>query len=158
MNKRPMQKRIWHNLSIGVLLVLGIAPFAESQKAKTPKNNPQQLRTDYIARLQELDVHTVTETTVGSLWSQSNMLGDLSTDYKAHKVNDTIVIVVAVQTTPICSVTAASPDINGTGSKKHIYCGQRLRASRLPSRVATASAMNTKSNLAISAVCASLVK
>ena len=40
-----------------------------------------------------------TETTVGSLWSQSNTLGDLSTDYKAHKVNDTIVIVVAVQTT-----------------------------------------------------------
>ncbi|HSY37737.1 MAG TPA: flagellar basal body L-ring protein FlgH [Acidobacteriaceae bacterium] len=97
--KSPIQKRIWHHLSIGVLLVLGIAPFGRPQKAKTPKNNPQQLRTDYIARLQELDVHSVVETTVGSLWSQSNTLGDLSTDYKAHKVNDTIVIVVAVQTT-----------------------------------------------------------
>ncbi len=74
-------------------------PFASSQKAKTPKNNSQQLRTDYITRLQQLDGHSVVETTVGSLWSQSNTLGDLSTDYKAHKVNDTIVIVVAVQTT-----------------------------------------------------------
>jgi flagellar L-ring protein FlgH len=97
--KRPMQKVIWRKLLIGTFLVIGATPFAASQKAKTPKNNPQQLRTDYIARLQELDVRSVSETTVGSLWSQGNTLGDLSTDYKAHKVNDTIVIVVAVQTT-----------------------------------------------------------
>ncbi len=99
MNRRFLQKRIWHNLLIGVLLTLGMTPLARSQNAKKPKNNPQQLRTDYIARLQQLDIHSSAETTVGSLWTQSSTLGDLSTDYKAHKVNDTIVIVVAVQTT-----------------------------------------------------------
>ena len=99
MKKRPIQKSVWHNALIGVLVMLGMASFAASQKTKTPKNASQQLRTDYITRLQQLDGHNVVETTVGSLWSQSNTLGDLSTDYKAHKVNDTIVIVVAVQTT-----------------------------------------------------------
>jgi flagellar L-ring protein precursor FlgH len=99
MKKRSMQMRTWHNLLIGVLLVLAITPLAKSEKAKKSKNNSQQLRADYITRLQELDGHAVSETTVGSLWSQSNTLGDLSTDYKAHRVNDTIVIVVAVQTT-----------------------------------------------------------
>jgi len=99
MIKKLMQKRILNNLLIGVLFVLGMTPLVQSQKPKASKNNPQQLRTDYITRLQQLDGHTVTETTVGSLWSQSNMLGDLSLDCKAHKVNDTIVIIVAVQTT-----------------------------------------------------------
>jgi flagellar L-ring protein precursor FlgH len=96
-NHRGM--RAWQNVLIGVLLVVAITPFAESEKAKKAKTDSQQLRTDYIARLQQMDGHAVSETTVGSLWSQSNTLGDLSTDYKAHKVNDTIVIVVAVQTT-----------------------------------------------------------
>jgi flagellar L-ring protein precursor FlgH len=97
--KKLMQMRTWHNLLIGALLILAITPLAGAEKAKKSKNNSQQLRTDYIARLQEMDSHAVSETTVGSLWSQNNTLGDLSTDYKAHKVNDTIVIVVAVQTT-----------------------------------------------------------
>jgi flagellar L-ring protein precursor FlgH len=96
-NHRGM--RAWQNVLIGVLLVVAITPFAESEKTKKAKTDSQQLRTDYIARLQQMDGHAVSETTVGSLWSQSNTLGDLSTDYKAHKVNDTIVIVVAVQTT-----------------------------------------------------------
>ena len=89
----------WHRILIGVLLVVAITPFAASQKTKKRKNNSQQIRSDYISRLQQLDGHTVSETTVGSLWTQGNTLGDLSTDYKAHRVNDTIVIVVAVQTT-----------------------------------------------------------
>jgi flagellar L-ring protein precursor FlgH len=99
MKRERTLMRPWHKLLIGVLLVVAMTPLAESQKSKKTKNNSQQLRTDYIARLQQLDGHTVSETTVGSLWSQSNTLGDLSTDYKAHRVNDTIVIVVAVQTT-----------------------------------------------------------
>lgn len=86
-------------LLIGALLVLAISSFARGDKSKKQKNNPQQLRAEYIARLQQMDAHVVSETTVGSLWSQNNTLGDLSTDYKAHRVNDTIVIVVAVQTT-----------------------------------------------------------
>jgi len=99
MKKIRTQMRCWHNFLIGILLVVALMPVAKSEKVKHPKSNSQQLRTDYIARLQQLDAHVITETTVGSLWSQGNTLGDLSTDYKAHKVNDTIVILVAVQTT-----------------------------------------------------------
>jgi flagellar L-ring protein precursor FlgH len=57
------------------------------------------VRLDYISRLQQQDVHPTDGRTVGSLWSPSNTLGDLSTDYKARKLNDTIGILVAVQTT-----------------------------------------------------------
>jgi flagellar L-ring protein precursor FlgH len=99
MKMKPMKIRAWHRLLIGVLLVLVISPLAEAGKTKKSKSDSQQLRTDYIRRLQEQDGHVAVDTTIGSLWSQSNTLGDLSTDYKAHKVNDTIVIVVAVQTT-----------------------------------------------------------
>jgi flagellar L-ring protein precursor FlgH len=54
------------------------------------------LRTDYIARLQEQEAPKA-ERTVGSLWTPGDV-GDLSTDYKARKLNDTVVILVAVQT------------------------------------------------------------
>jgi len=87
------------SLLIGALLLLAISSIAHAGKSKKSSNNSQQLRAEYIARLQQMDTHVVPETTVGSLWSQSNTLGDLSIDYKARNVNDTIVIVVAVQTT-----------------------------------------------------------
>jgi flagellar L-ring protein precursor FlgH len=44
---------------------------------------------------------------VGSLWSPGVTLGDLSIDYKAQKLNDRIVVLVAVQTT-----AAQSGDVN----------------------------------------------
>ncbi|WP_241654300.1 flagellar basal body L-ring protein FlgH [Granulicella sibirica] len=37
--------------------------------------------------------------TTGSLWSAANALGDLSSDYRARNVNDTIIVQVSVQTT-----------------------------------------------------------
>jgi flagellar L-ring protein precursor FlgH len=81
------------------LLLLAFATVAQAKPAKKSKNSPDQLRANYISRLQQQDVHTPTGQTVGSLWSPGTTLGDLSTDYKARKLNDTIVILVAVQTT-----------------------------------------------------------
>jgi flagellar L-ring protein precursor FlgH len=46
--------------------------------------------------------------TVGSLWVPSDV-SELSSDYKAHKLNDTVVILVAVQTT-----AAQSGDVNSS--------------------------------------------
>jgi len=115
MNARLL-KDICARFLIGGLLVASMVPFAESQKTKKTKNNSQQLRADYIARLQQMDGHVVLETTVGSLWSQGNTLGDLSTDYKAHRVNDTIVIVVAVQTTAAQSGDSSYQRIFATSS------------------------------------------
>src|ERR1035437_6972220 len=84
---------------IAFLFLLVVTTVAESAVSKKSKTNPDQLRTDYIARRQQRDVPTATGQTVGSLWTPGGTLGDLSTDYKARKLNDTIVILVAVQTT-----------------------------------------------------------
>ena len=88
----------WRHRLIAVLLVVAMTPFAHAAAKKT-KSQSDQLRAAYIARLQQQDVHAASGQTVGSLWSPSNTMGDLSTDYKARKLNDTIVILVAVQTT-----------------------------------------------------------
>ena len=88
-------------MSIVILLVVAVAPLGALGFGKKNKTNtPAQVRADYIAKLQEKDVPADSGKTVGSLWSPAgNVLGDLSTDYKARKLNDTIVIVAAVQTT-----------------------------------------------------------
>jgi flagellar L-ring protein FlgH len=88
-----------HRRLIALLLLLAVTTVAESKVSKKSKSNPDQLRMDYIARLQQRDVPTVSGGTVGSLWTSGSTLGDLSTDYKARKLNDTIVILVGVQTT-----------------------------------------------------------
>jgi flagellar L-ring protein FlgH len=91
-------------LCIGSLLCLTAAA-----EAKTPKkNSPAQLRSDYLARIQEQDVPAGTRT-VGSLWTPGADLGDFSTDYKARKVNDTLVILASVQTT-----AAQTGDVNSS--------------------------------------------
>jgi flagellar L-ring protein precursor FlgH len=89
----------WVHRLIAILLVAAVTPLAAAGASKKAKNNSDQLRASYIARLQQQDVHAPSGQTVGSLWSPSNTMGDLSTDYKARKLNDTIVILVAVQTT-----------------------------------------------------------
>jgi flagellar L-ring protein precursor FlgH len=91
----------WRQCVIGLLLAFAIEPAAQAWPLKKAKvnANSDQLRSDYIARLQQQDVHPADGRTMGSLWTPSNTLGDLSTDYKAKKLNDTINILVAVQTT-----------------------------------------------------------
>jgi len=75
--------------------------------AKTSKkDNPAQLRSDYIAKLREQDIPPAVHT-VGSLWSPESEISSLSVDYKARKLNDTVVILVAVQTT-----AAQNADVN----------------------------------------------
>jgi flagellar L-ring protein precursor FlgH len=83
-------------VSAGLLAGAVVVPASHAKNTKP--NNPAQLRTDYIARLQEQDAQTSTHT-LGSLWSPEAELSSLSIDYKARKVNDTVVITVSVQTT-----------------------------------------------------------
>jgi flagellar L-ring protein precursor FlgH len=90
-------------LCAGVLLC---AASAEAKLNKAP--SPAQVRTDYLAHVQETDAPAVTHTT-GSLWSSGAELADFSTDYKARKLNDTLVILVSVQTT-----AAQSGDVNSS--------------------------------------------
>jgi len=88
----------------GFLLALAAV---EARGARTSrKNSPAQLRSEYISRLQEQDV-TGPQGTLGSLWSPNSTLSDLSSDYKARRLNDTVVIMVSVQTT-----AAQNADVN----------------------------------------------
>lgn len=97
-----MKKSIMNMGILPVVLMLAVAtaPVSAAKPDKKAKNDPAQLRAEYITRLQEHDVQADTQKSVGSLWSPAgNTLGDLSVDYKAQKLNDTIMIVAAVQTT-----------------------------------------------------------
>jgi flagellar L-ring protein FlgH len=85
---------------MAVVLCLMVGPAASEEKSKKSKNSPEQVRQAYITGLQERGAVIPSDKTVGSLWSPSgNALGDISIDSKAHKLYDTIVILVAVQTT-----------------------------------------------------------
>jgi flagellar L-ring protein precursor FlgH len=81
------------------------APMAQSRTKKP--TSPAELRSDYISRLQESEMPKA-ERTMGSLWVSGDT-SDLSSDYKARKLNDTVVILVSVQTT-----AAASGDVNSS--------------------------------------------
>jgi flagellar L-ring protein FlgH len=87
-------------------LVLCALPLAEAKTTK--KDNTAQLRAEYIARSQERDVPAASHTT-GSLWQSTGDLTDISTDYKARRLNDTLVILVSVQTT-----AAQEGDVNSS--------------------------------------------
>ena len=82
-----------------------ILPHADA-KPKKP-TSPSELRSDYIQRLQEQDAPKA-EHTVGSLWNLGDT-SDLGSDYKARKINDTVVILVSVQTT-----AAQNADVNSS--------------------------------------------
>jgi flagellar L-ring protein precursor FlgH len=82
-----------------LLLVNFVQPACARPFKKKNNTDATQLRADYISRLQQQDTHVPAVVTVGSLWSPGGSLGDLSTDYKARNLNDTITILVAVQTT-----------------------------------------------------------
>jgi len=66
---------------------------------KHPAKTPEQLRAEYIARLQQQYVSATEVSSVGSLRTARSLLGDFSADYKALNLNDTITIQIAVQTT-----------------------------------------------------------
>ncbi len=68
-------------------------------KVKPHPKTPEQLREEYIARLQQQYVPAEEQATVGSLWTAEGRLGDFSSDYKARSLNDTITILASVQTT-----------------------------------------------------------
>jgi flagellar L-ring protein FlgH len=84
-----------------ILLLLATPSLFASpwSKVKPHPKTPEQLREEYIARLQQQYVPAADQGTVGSLWTAQNILGDFSSDYKARNLNDTITIVASVQTT-----------------------------------------------------------
>ena len=80
-----------------MVLVAGALTAPAANAATSKKSTPAALRSEYIARLHEQEP-AQPERTVGSLWISSDV-SDLSSDYKARKLNDTVVILVSVATT-----------------------------------------------------------
>jgi flagellar L-ring protein precursor FlgH len=93
-----------------VLILLAVPSLFASpwSKVKPHPKTPEQLRQEYIARLQQQYMPAGERSTVGSLWTAQNLLGDFSSDYKARNLNDTITIVASVQTTAAQSGTVDS--------------------------------------------------
>jgi flagellar L-ring protein precursor FlgH len=96
--------------SVVLALLAASSLYASSplDRVKKSPKTPEQLRAEYIARLQQQYVPAADQSTVGSLWSPQSSLGDFSSDYKARNLNDTITIQVAVQTTAAQSGTVDS--------------------------------------------------
>jgi flagellar L-ring protein precursor FlgH len=90
------------------VLVLPLSSAFAKVSIKPAKKNSQELRAEYLAHLNEQYMPPPNPRTVGSLWSAANALGDLSSDYRARNVNDTIVVQVSVQTTAAQSGTLDS--------------------------------------------------
>ena len=86
--------------SLMLTLSLFVAGSISHASVKLPKKKTsQELRADYLTRLHEQYMPPPDARTTGSIWSAANALGDLSSDYRARNINDTIVIQVSVQTT-----------------------------------------------------------
>ncbi|MBB5056377.1 flagellar L-ring protein precursor FlgH [Granulicella aggregans] len=92
-----------------VVQAVGLATLSANAGIKPVKKTSQELRADYLTHLSEQYMPPPNPKTVGSLWSAANALGDLSSDYRARNVNDTIIVQVSVQTT-----AAQSGDVNSS--------------------------------------------
>ncbi|MGC9199483.1 MAG: flagellar basal body L-ring protein FlgH [Acidobacteriaceae bacterium] len=104
---RSIQRKLRFGLRGVAMLGLALGIACPLLQASKKKDQSALNRIQYVARLEQMDVESVPQHTMGSLWNPDNTLGDLSTDYKARHLNDTIVITVAVQTTAAQSGTSS---------------------------------------------------
>lgn len=99
-----------------LFLVCVIPDASLAGSSKKHEKGPEQLRAEYLARLQQQYATASEERTIGSLWTDQSPLGDFSVDYKAHRLNDTITIQASVQTTAAQSGTVDSQRTFSTNS------------------------------------------
>ena len=93
-----MMKISWQHLrTFALLLPVGLL-FVLPAGAKSKKQNTEQLRSEYIARVQEQVGLTQTSGTLGSLYSPNAAFMDISSDYKARRIGDVVTLVVLEST------------------------------------------------------------
>ena len=93
-------------IAIWIAMILVASPHILS--AKSTSKDTQQTRASYIARVQEQGNPSPVPVTLGSLWFPGAAYGELSTDYKARNVGDTVTLVVVEQTK-----AQSNGDVNG---------------------------------------------
>jgi flagellar L-ring protein FlgH len=82
-----------------IVLLLAFLAAGSSASAKTAKQTPEELRSEYLARISQTYVAPEASHSTGSLWSADGALSNISADYKARSLHDTLTISVSVQTT-----------------------------------------------------------
>lgn len=103
-----------NNRLFGIALILlalvpgGAASAALPSLHKAPKKTTSELRAEYIASVGQSVVPSSPARSTGSIWSPDGEMVELSSDYKAHSLNDTITVIVSVQTTAAQSGTVDS--------------------------------------------------
>jgi flagellar L-ring protein FlgH len=94
--------------TIAVYVAIFVMQSNFSLAAKTkPEQNTQQLRADYINRVQQESPATQETATLGSLYVPNGLLTDLASDYKARRVGDVVTLIVQEQT-----AASSSGDVN----------------------------------------------
>ena len=66
---------------------------------KQPKKTPDQLRSEYVDKVAQNYAEPELHRSTGSLWAPGGLLTDVSVDYKARSLHDTLTVLVSVQTT-----------------------------------------------------------
>ncbi len=79
-------------------LALALTTLATSAHAGFKPKTALQTREEYLDRVQQQQATAPVLTTTGSLWTSGGALTDLSTDYKATHLNDTIIIQIVQET------------------------------------------------------------
>ena len=96
-----MMKRslLWRSIAVLIDLMFLAGPPVLLAKTKPPKQDPQQARAEYIARVQQQSDAILPLATLGSLYVPNGVLSDVNADYKAHTVGDVVTLQVIEQTT-----------------------------------------------------------
>jgi flagellar L-ring protein FlgH len=87
-----------HQWTIALLLCVGLIA-APNAGAKPKKLSSEQMRKEYMARVQEQVPMAMTAGSLGSLYSPNAAFIDISSDYKARRVGDVVTLVVYENTT-----------------------------------------------------------
>jgi flagellar L-ring protein precursor FlgH len=89
-----MHKRLAIALLIGIVTV----STASAKIKTTKKNDAADMRTSYITKVQQASAAPPVVRTLGSLWSSNAPLTEVAADFKAARLNDTVIIQVVEQT------------------------------------------------------------
>ena len=86
-------------ISLSALAIMLLAGLVSTPATfgKDKAKDMEQARAEYLSRLQQTTVTPVT--TTGSLWNSEGRLANLSSDYKAAHLHDTVTILIVQQTT-----------------------------------------------------------
>ena len=82
-----------------ILIALATSAPLHAFPGKTQKKTPEELRAEYLNKVDATWQEALPPRSPGSLWSPMGVLNDPGLDYKARTLHDNLTIVVSVQTT-----------------------------------------------------------